>query len=114
MKILRRLGSTPQQRGSNANGTCPDFLELEDGDFAVIGTHVPELIASLPADAGVAPYETIVRIPRQLLLDAKADIAKLEETPQEIKRTIRAGIPEGATGGDAVADIRAFRDGLLV
>jgi hypothetical protein len=77
MKITRRLGSTPQQRGSNANGTCPDICELEDGDFAVIGTHVPELIASLPDDAGVAPYETIVRIPRQVLLDAVKDISAL-------------------------------------
>lgn len=77
MKILRRLGSTPQQRGSNANGTCPDIFELANGDFAVIGTHAPELAAEIPADAGVAACETIVRIPRQVLLDAQKDIAQL-------------------------------------
>lgn len=74
---MRRIGSTPQERGSNANGTCPDIFELPDGDFAVIGTHIPEISISLPKDAGVASYETIVRIPRQVLLDAKKDISEL-------------------------------------
>jgi hypothetical protein len=77
MRILRRLGATPQARGSVGNGSCPDLFELSDGRFAVIGTHEPELVASLPDDAGVAPYETIVTIPRQVLLDATKDIAAL-------------------------------------
>jgi hypothetical protein len=76
--ILRRLGATPQERGSDANGTCPDIFELADGRFAIVGTHTPELAAKLPDDAGVAPYETIVTIPREVLLLAKADILALE------------------------------------
>jgi hypothetical protein len=40
-KIERRIGSTPQQRGSLNNGTCPDVFELTSGDFAIIGDDCP-------------------------------------------------------------------------
>jgi hypothetical protein len=73
--VLRRLGSTPQQRGSQTNGTCPDIFELSDGSFAVIGTDVTTQLAHvLPADAGVASYERIVSITRETLISAKPDI----------------------------------------
>lgn len=74
MHILRRLGSTPAQRGS-VTGNCPDVFELDDGRFAVIGTDMTsELRDLLPPDAGVAEYERIVVVPRQVLVDAKTDI----------------------------------------
>jgi hypothetical protein len=77
-KIARRLGATPQERGSVGNGTCPDIFELADGRIAVIGTDMTaELTGKLPADAGVAPYERIVVITRDTLLAAKEDIAAL-------------------------------------
>jgi hypothetical protein len=73
--VVRRLGSTPLQRGSQTNGTCPDIFELSDGNFAVIGTDVTALLAQhLPADAGVASYERIVAISRTTLISAKPDI----------------------------------------
>lgn len=75
VKIVRRLGLTPQQRGSLTNGTCPDIFELDNGDFAVIGTdRTDELDAVLPPDAARADYERIVVITRATLVGARPDI----------------------------------------
>jgi hypothetical protein len=77
-EISRRLGATPQERGSAGSYSCPDLFELSDGRFAVVGTDMTaELGGMLPADAGVAPYERIVVITRETLLRAKGDIAGL-------------------------------------
>jgi hypothetical protein len=73
MRVARRLGSSPQERGSLGNATCPDIFELQDGRFAVIGTDVTGQI-NLPADAGCAPYERVVVITRETLTSARADI----------------------------------------
>ena len=75
--ILRRIGTPPQERESHCVGCnhCPDLFELEDGDFAVIGSDVTETLRGvLPADAGCGDNERIVRIPRAVLLAARADI----------------------------------------
>jgi hypothetical protein len=73
--FVRRLGSTPRERGSLNNGTCPDIFELTDGRFAVIGTDLTEdLEGKLPPEAGCAAYERIVVITRETLLGAKDDI----------------------------------------
>ena len=75
VEFVRRLGRTPQERGSLSNGTCPDIFELSDGTFAIIGTDLTdELQAKLPAGAARADYERIVVITRETLLSAKADI----------------------------------------
>ncbi|MEV7392107.1 MULTISPECIES: hypothetical protein [unclassified Streptomyces] len=75
MKILRRLGASPRERGSLNGQTCPDIFELADGRFAVIGTEATaELEHMLPSDAGRADYERIVIITRETLVHAKADI----------------------------------------
>jgi hypothetical protein len=75
MEIVRRLGRTPEERGSLSNATCPDIFELSDGTFAVIGTdRTSELEGVLPAGAGRADYERIVVITRETLLYAKPDI----------------------------------------
>jgi len=48
---------------------------MESGDFAVIGTDITdEANSKLPAGAGCGPGERIVRIPRSLLVRARADI----------------------------------------
>ncbi|MDQ0599705.1 hypothetical protein QF037_004050 [Streptomyces canus] len=75
VRILRRIGDSPRQRGSVTNETCPDLFELSDGSFAVIGTdRTEELDALLPEDAARADYERIVVITRDTLLRAKRDI----------------------------------------
>ncbi|CAL9587876.1 hypothetical protein SUDANB21_05175 [Streptomyces sp. enrichment culture] len=75
MKIVRRIGASPRERGSATGQTCPDIFELSDGNFAVIGTEVTaDLDGQLPPDAARADYERIVVISRETLLRAKADI----------------------------------------
>jgi len=75
VEFVRRLGRTPQERGSLNNGTCPDIFELSDGRFAVIGTDLTEdLEGKLPPGAGRADYERIVVITRETLVSAKGDI----------------------------------------
>ncbi|MGE3311310.1 MAG: hypothetical protein AB7O66_15190 [Limisphaerales bacterium] len=54
---------------------CPDILELDAGDFAVIGIDITEsAIDKLPAGSGCGPGERIVRIPRTVLTQAKSNI----------------------------------------
>lgn len=76
----RRIGPDPREDGrkSSSSSGCPDILELEGGDIAIIGQDITEsAIASLPPSAGCAPEERVIRIPRETLLRAKADIARL-------------------------------------
>lgn len=74
-KILRRIGASPRERGSANGATCPDIFELEDGNFAVIGTEATaDLDSHLPSDAARADHERIVVISRETLVRAKADI----------------------------------------
>lgn len=83
MKITRRLGSTPQQRGSLNNGTCPDIFELDGAPcadpgvpvVAVIGTDITdELRHRLPADAHWQPGDRIIAVDRRTLHDALKDL----------------------------------------
>ncbi|MDQ0789667.1 hypothetical protein [Streptomyces sp. B3I8] len=75
MKIVRRIGASPRERGSATGQSCPDIFELTDGNFAVIGTEATaQLDAELPPDASRADYERIVVITRDTLLRAKAQI----------------------------------------
>ena len=53
---------------------CPDILELETGDFAVIGADITSAAGQLPAGSGCGPGERMVRVPRALLVRARADI----------------------------------------
>jgi len=79
VKIVRRIGVPPRERGSASGQTCPDIFELEDGNFAVIGREATsELDPLLPADAARAEYERIVIITRDTLLRAKKDIPDID------------------------------------
>jgi len=50
-------------------------VELDDGDFAVIGIDITDAAApKLPPSAGCGPDERIVRLPRKLLVNAKSHI----------------------------------------
>lgn len=77
MDFLRRLGPDPHANGfqTPALDGCPDIWELRDGDFAIIGVDMTEeALQKLPATAGCGPDEKIVRVPRRILLAARADI----------------------------------------
>lgn len=75
--FLRRIGPDPHANGARTVGCrgCPDIWELENGDFAIIGIDITEAaVPKLPPSAGCGPDERIVRIPRNLLVNAKPDI----------------------------------------
>lgn len=81
MNFLRRLGPDPHANGlkTPALDGCPDIWEMSDGDFAIIGIDMTEEARSrLPASAGCGPDERIVRVPRRILVSAKADIPTQE------------------------------------
>ena len=77
IKFLRRIGPDPHANGAMTYALrgCPDILELENGDFAIIGSDITaEAIGKLPPTAGCGPDERIIRIPRKTLVLAKGDI----------------------------------------
>jgi len=75
-QFVRRLGLDPHANGAQTASLegCPDIFELSDGNFAVIGVDITQFAGNLPPTAGCGPDERIVRIPRNLLIGAKADI----------------------------------------
>lgn len=78
--VKRRIGPDPHEGGrqSSSSSGCPDILELEGGDFAIIGQDITTAaIPALPPSAGCAPEERVIRVPRDVLLRAKGDIARL-------------------------------------
>lgn len=75
--FLRRLGPDPHANGSKTAALegCPDILELDSGDFAVIGIDITARgLPRLPPTVGCGPDERIVWIPRKTLVLAKPDI----------------------------------------
>ena len=77
MNFIRRIGPDPHANGAKTAclGGCPDILELDSGDFAVIGRDITaEAVAKLPPSAGCGPDERIIWIPRNTLVLAKQDI----------------------------------------
>lgn len=73
--FLRKLGPQGPHPECVVLSDCPDILELEDGDFAIIGQPITaEAVPHLPPGVGCGSQEVIVRIPRKVLVDAKRDI----------------------------------------
>ena len=75
--FIRRLGVQSQKSSALCAGgsSCPDILEMESGDFAIIGTDITEAArGNLLAGSGCGPGERIVRVPRKTLVMARADI----------------------------------------
>lgn len=78
-KFLRRLGPDPHANGAQTPALqgCPDILELDNGDFAVIGIDITaSAIPELPATVGCGPDERVVLVPRRILVQARPDIPK--------------------------------------
>jgi hypothetical protein len=75
VSIVRRLGSTPQQRGSQQGMNCPDIFALSDGSVAYIGKDMTEQLRDmLPAGAGIGADEKLVVLPWDAVRDALADM----------------------------------------
>ena len=73
--FLRLLGSSSRTNLCSGGHNCPGILELESGDFAVIGTDITSNASRfLPPGSGCGVDERIVQIPRQTLVSARNDI----------------------------------------
>ena len=72
--FTRKLGPSAPVPCSGGN-SCPDILELESGDFAVIGSDITDIaLGKFPPGSGCGPGERVVRIPRKTLVQARTDI----------------------------------------
>lgn len=74
-----RIGPDPHENGSTTYALhgCPDIWELEDGNFAIIGTDITSAaVPRLPGSASCGPDERVIRIPRKTLVAARADIPR--------------------------------------
>lgn len=77
---MRRMGSTPQQRGSLVGETCPDVMESDDGNFLIIGRIVePDHEALDKIGASIGTDETIISVPRRCIVDAARELLKNED-----------------------------------
>ena len=75
--FIRRLGPDPHENGADTPSLrgCPDILEMNNGDFAIIGRDITDdATAHLIEGASCGPDERIILIPRKTLVLAKADI----------------------------------------
>ena len=73
--FTRRLGSNGSPTLCAGGSKCPDILEMDSGDFAIIGTDIThEAVNCLPTGSGCGPDERVVRIPRKTLIVARQDI----------------------------------------
>ena len=74
--FLRILGASkagPALCSGGAN--CPAILEMESGDYAIIGIDMTDdARGKLPSGSGCGPEERIVRIPRSVMVQAREDI----------------------------------------
>ena len=72
----RRLGKSALELGdTQADPSCPDIWELDNGDVAVIGRDLTAAYAHrLPTGVSIGGDERLVVIPRNMIMAAKPDI----------------------------------------
>lgn len=72
--FIRRLGQNGQEQCSGGY-SCPQVLEMEDGDFAAVGTDITEEAKkAMPPGPGVGPTEGVVKIPRRVMVAIRAEL----------------------------------------
>jgi hypothetical protein len=70
----RRLGQNGVNLCSSGH-SCPQILEMNDGDFAGVGQDITdEAVRSMLPGPGVGPQERVIRIPRAVLVAARTEI----------------------------------------
>lgn len=126
MNIIRRYGTSPQQRCADPSG-CPDILALDTGDYLIIGKTpgVPNISARdlTKHGASIGPDEQAVIVPRDVVHAAAAEIMRAawtppppgdtrEQLPDHILNIIRPHLPDytstacqtGKALAEAIAD----------
>jgi hypothetical protein len=79
LNIVRRYGTSPQQRGSVSGANCPDFLQLDIGDYLIIGAQLNDRNVGSQLDAhgaSIGDTEAAVIVPRDVVLAAARDITE--------------------------------------
>ena len=72
--FIRRLGQKTVNL-CESGFRCPQILEMVDGDFAAVGVDMTaEAEPAMPPGPGVGTNERVVRIPRHVMIAARADI----------------------------------------
>jgi hypothetical protein len=83
VNIIRRLGTSPAQRGSLSGANCPDILQLDTGDYLIIGKTpgVPNISARELAQHGasIGDGEQAVIVPRDVVHAAAAELLQRAE-----------------------------------
>lgn len=75
MKAIRRLGRPADDPKTSGVSGSPDVMELENGDFAIIGWDITnEVDTSLLPGVHWVAGEKIVRVDRDVLINARRDI----------------------------------------
>lgn len=74
--FIRRLGN-PDRQTCEYGHNCPQILEMTDRSLAVVGEDIRSAATeSLPAGLGIGDSETIVKIPRRVMLEAAIDLLR--------------------------------------
>jgi hypothetical protein len=120
VKIVRRYGTSPQQRGSLSGDSCPDVLELDTGDFLIIGrvaTVTDITAADLAAhEASIGEDEAAVIVPRDVVHAAAAEIRQpapnppgstREQLPDHLINIARPHLPDYLSTACQTADVVA-------
>lgn len=72
--FTRRLGQHEQPQCVYGHH-CPQILEMEDGDFAVVGMDITAVaVPNLPPGPGVGPNEKVVKVPRRVFVAARPEL----------------------------------------
>jgi hypothetical protein len=72
--FIRRLGQNGRQQCVGGH-SCPQILEMIDGDFAAVGPNITEEAKSaMPPGPGIGPKEGVVKIPRHVMVAVRAEL----------------------------------------
>lgn len=73
--FTKRLGESGNGLQCPEGHYCPQILEMNSGDFAVVGEDITtEAERAMLPGAGIGPSERVVRIPRRVLVAARKEI----------------------------------------
>jgi hypothetical protein len=71
--FTKRLGG--RNALCSSGHACPQILEMANGDFAAVGTDIThEAVPAMPPGPSVGSDERVIRIPRHVLIAARAEI----------------------------------------